>query len=228
MINIVNLSKKYNSVTVFENLSLNIPEGSLAVIYGENGAGKTTLIKSMTGLINVNGGTIDIRPNLKSKIGIYLGHDFLIEKLTVREYLYLSGVLKKISEIELQNKILDISKKLNYEKYLDYLISNVSLGTKTKVLFSSTILNDPKILIMDEPFLGIDILTLNEIIILLKQLKQNGCTIFISSHQVDILENIIDKIIILKNGKIIIDDTINNLDLSNASQLTNFVIEKIK
>jgi ABC-2 type transport system ATP-binding protein len=228
MINIVNLSKKYNSVTVFENLSLNIPEGSLAVIYGENGAGKTTLIKALTGLITVNGGTIDIISNSKSKIGIYLGHDFLIEKLTVREYLYLSGVLKKIAEIELQNKILDISKKLNFEKYLDYLISNVSLGTKTKVLFSATILNDPKILIMDEPFLGIDILTLNEIIILLKQLKQNGCTIFISSHQVDILENIIDKIIILKNGKIIIDDTINNLDLSNASQLTNFVIGKIK
>jgi ABC-2 type transport system ATP-binding protein len=228
MISIINVTKKYDNATVLKDLSLVIPKGNLAVIYGENGAGKTTLIKSIIGLIKIDNGTISINPNSKEKTGIYLGHDFLINKLQVREYLFLCGILKNINEDDLKIKIKEISRKLNFEKYLDYLISKVSLGTKTKILFSSAILNDPEILIMDEPFLGIDILTLNEMIIILNQLKKEGCTIFISSHQVDILENIIDKIFILKNGKIIIDDTIQNLGICNPTQLTNFVIKNIK
>jgi ABC-2 type transport system ATP-binding protein len=228
MINILNLTKKYKSLVVFENLSLTIPKGNLAVIYGKNGAGKTTLIKSILNLINVDAGTIDIMPDSKLEIGVYLGHEFLLERLTVREYLFLCGILKKISEDDLKFRIAEISKKLNFEIYLDNLISDISLGTKTKVLFSSSILNHPKVLIMDEPFLGIDLITLDEIINILKELKQNGCTILISAHQVDVLENIIDKIVILKEGKIIVDDTIDNLNFQDISHLTKFVIEKIK
>lgn len=227
MINVVSLSKKYHSNLVLDDISFYVPKGKMAIIYGVNGAGKTTLIKLMINLIESDAGYVEVSANLKSEIGVYLGHEILIEKLTIREYLFLTGILKGMPVTFLDIKIKELSEKLNFEKYLDYFISKISLGTKTKVLFTASIINGPKFLIMDEPFLGVDLLTLKVFTTILKDLKDNGCTIFISSNQADFLDDIIDKVIILKDSKIIINDSLENLNLLNSSQLSDFVIKKL-
>lgn len=228
MIKIGNLFKKYNSNVVLNDINFTIQNGELAVIYGLNGTGKTTLIKCLTGLMKPNSGSIQIIPDEKSKIGLYLGHEMLIEKLTIKEYLFFTGILKCLTKKDIESKILHYSKILNYETYLNEYISKISFGTKSKVLLTAAILNDPKILIMDEPFIGMDIPTIKTVTDILKNFKENDCTILISSHQVDLLENCIDKILILKNQKIILEKQINELNLDNKNQLTDLILSYLE
>ena len=224
MIKVVNLSKRFNSTIVLENINFLIEEGELAVIYGRNGAGKTTLIKCITGLIKPNMGIINFVPGNQNKIGLYLGHEVLINKLTVKEYIFLAGKLKGLSNDEIESKITELSQTLDFALHLNKLICEISFGTKSKVLFSISILNDPEILILDEPFIGLDLIAIKEVVNVLSNLKQNGCTIFISSNQVDILENITDKFLILKNQTIIVEKKIKDLNIESIDQLSHLVL----
>lgn len=225
MIKIQNISKYYKEKLIVHKISFEVKPSELAVIYGVNGSGKTTIIKMITGLISKNSGNVNLIPSNKNKISIFLGHEMLITKLTVKEYLFFVGKLKETQEIE--EKILSLSLKLNFDKYLNELIMNLSFGTKTKVLFAACLINEPKILIMDEPFIGVDLITLQQLVKILSELKHNGCTIFISSHQVDILEKITDKIIILKDNEIILDEYVKNISFNNSNELTSFILSKL-
>ncbi|NHN27375.1 ABC transporter ATP-binding protein [Flavobacterium jejuense] len=222
MVEIKNIYKQYGGKTILNDINFTINSGEIAVIYGVNGAGKTTLIKCMIDLIKYDG-VVKLIPNDKNQIGIYLGHEVLIEKLKVSEYLYLAGHLKNLSKEEIKNKINTLADKLNFIEHLNDLISNVSFGTKTKVLLAASVINSPKLLILDEPFTGLDLIIVDEVVALLKELKKDNCTIFISSHQVNILEDIIDKIFILKNKEIIYNGSVNK-----NTDLTNFVLSYLK
>jgi ABC-type multidrug transport system ATPase subunit len=142
--------------------------------------------------------------------------------------LYLSAVLKNISHSDIEKKILEFSKILNFENYLNQYISKLSFGTKSKILFTVATMNNPKVLIMDEPFIGIDLVTLEKLMKVLVELKINGCTILISSNQVEFLESIIDKVLILKDNKILIDKTIEDLNIQNFKQLSNMILTHLK
>ena len=228
MIKVENLSQNFNSNNVLNGLDFLIEKGELAVIYGRNGAGKTTLIKCLAGLIKPNTGIINFSPNNKSKIGLYLGHEALIEKLTVKEYIFLAGTLKGLLKDEIKSKTAELSQLFDFKDHLNKLILNISFGTKSKVLFATAILNDPEILIMDEPFIGMDLISVKEVINVLLILKQKGCTLFISSNQVDILENYIDRVFILKNQKIVLGNKIIDLNIENGAQLSNLVLKYLK
>ncbi|MFH6999399.1 ATP-binding cassette domain-containing protein [Flavobacterium sp. FlaQc-57] len=224
MIKVENLSRKFNSTIVLENINFLIEKGELAVIYGRNGAGKTTLIKCLAGFIKVNNGAINLVPNDKKKIGLYLGHEVLIDKLTVKEYIFLAGKLKALTNNVIESKITEFSQTLDFAIHLNKLISEISFGTKSKILLAISILNDPQILIMDEPFIGLDLITIQEVVKILSNLKEKGCTLFISSNQVDILENFTDKILILKNQTIVLEKKIKDLDITSINQLSDLVL----
>lgn len=228
MIKVANLNKVFNKNTVLENINFTINDGQIAVIYGLNGSGKTTLIKCLVGLLKSENNGIEFDGINKSQISLYLGHEMLINSLTAYEYLYLSAVLKNISHSDIEKKILEFSKILNFENYLNQYISKLSFGTKSKILFTVATINNPKILIMDEPFIGIDLVTLEKLMKVLVELKMNGCTILISSNQVEFLESIIDKVLILKDNKILIDKTIEDLSIQNFKQLSNMILTHLK
>ncbi|MEZ0183147.1 ATP-binding cassette domain-containing protein [Flavobacterium oncorhynchi] len=228
MIKVENLSRKFNSNIVLENINFLIEKGELSVIYGRNGAGKTTLIKCLTGLLKPNTGTIKLLPNNKEKIGLYLGHEMLIDKLTAKEYIFLAGKLKGLTNNEIESKLTELSQTLDFETHLNKLISKISFGTKSKVLLATSIINDPEILIMDEPFIGLDLIAIKEVVNLLSNLKEKGCTLFISSNQVDILENFTDKILILKNQTIIYEKKTNALNIESIDQLSDLVLSYLE
>lgn len=227
MINVKKLNKKYGSETVLNNISFTIKEGDLGVIYGRNGAGKTTLIKSVTGFIEADFDMVSILSENKPEVGVYLGHEMLLEKLTVREYLHLSGTLKKVPKSELTVKIKELSEKLNFNDYLDKYISKLSFGTKSKVLFASALLNNPKVLILDEPFTGMDLISIKETVKLLQELKEKGCSVLVSSHQVDVLDNVIDRVIILKDNVIVFDNDAISCKGNNQEDFVNFILSRI-
>lgn len=227
MIKVEKLSHEFNSDIILNDINFTIEKGKLAVIYGKNGAGKTTLIKCLVGLIKPTNGNINITPNNKKAIGVYLGHEMLIEKLTIREYLTLAGTLKGLIKDKIESKIIEFSQNLNFSDHLDKSISKISFGTKSKVLFVASIINDPEILIMDEPFIGMDLIAIKEVVNVLTTLKKNGSTLFISSHQVDMLETFIDQILILKNQKIILNQNIDNLNIKSINQLLDLVLTNL-
>jgi ABC-2 type transport system ATP-binding protein len=227
MIEVINLEKKIGNKVILQDISFILDRGEITFIYGVNGAGKTTLINCLTNFYKYEKGTVKINVNSKSEIGLFLGQETLIEKLRVNEYLNFVAHLKELDKSKIDTKVDELLLKLSLESYKNYLISDLSLGTKTKVLLASSIINNPKILIMDEPFIGLDLISFRDISKFLIELKNNGCCIFISSHQVDFTENIIDRILILKNSKIIVNDNLKNLSISNASELSNFVINNL-
>ena len=227
MIEVINLEKKIGNKVILQDISFILDRGEITFIYGVNGAGKTTLINCLTNFYKYEKGTVKINVNSKSEIGLFLGQETLIEKLRVNEYLNFVAHLKELDKSKIDTKVDELLLKLSLESYKNYLISDLSLGTKTKVLLASSIINNPKILIMDEPFIGLDLISFRDISKFLIELKNNGCCIFISSHQVDFTENIIDRILILKNSIIIVNDNLKNLSISNASELSNFVINNL-
>jgi ABC-2 type transport system ATP-binding protein len=228
MIEVKKLKKSFESKLVLDNVNFKVCEGEFAIIFGLNGEGKTTIIKCLIGLLERDSGFIQLSPEDKSMIGLYMGHEMLIEKLTVYEYLMYVGVLKNLSSDFIKNKIKKYSHLLNFEMYLNKFISQISFGTKSKVLFTASIINEPKLLILDEPFIGLDLITFKEISNIMLSLKKEGCTIFISSHQINNISSLIDKILILSNKKIVLEKSIDDLKIYNDTELTNYIISYLE
>ncbi|MDQ8013209.1 MAG: ABC transporter ATP-binding protein [Flavobacterium nitrogenifigens] len=228
MIRVEKLSKTYGSSIVLDNVNFLIEKGEIAVIYGRNGAGKTTLIKCLSGLVKPDCGSISLAPDNKKKIGLYLGHEMLIGKLKVKEYLFLAGKLHGLSNAEIESKTSALAQSLDFGQHLDKMASKISFGTKSKVLFAASVINDPEILIMDEPFIGLDLIAIKEVVRVLSDLRKKGCTLFISSNQVDILENFTDKILILKNQTIALERKANIPNSENNGQLSDFILAHLK
>ncbi|MCB0747621.1 MAG: ABC transporter ATP-binding protein [Ignavibacteriae bacterium] len=226
MIRVENLTKTFDSKTILEDINFTVNHGEIAMIYGLNGVGKTTLIKCMLGFIPFDKGIVEIKPSTKSEIGLYLSHDMLIEKLTISEYLFIAGILKGLSKEYIKNFIIEYAKRLRFEEHLKSYISKISFGTKSKVLLTASLINKPKTLILDEPFIGLDLISIKEISKILLETKKQGCSIFISSHQVDIVDDIIDKIIILKEKRIVFEKSSEDFikEGGNKNKLSETII----
>ncbi len=218
MIEAKNLSKIYGKVKALSNVSFNLNKGEITGIIGHNGAGKTTLLKIMSGLIKPEKGTIFINgidiikdSNELKQISGYLPEESrLYENMTVPDYLHFFGELYGMS----QKKILEREEKLLSDLSLvhdDKRTGNLSKGMKRKVAIARSLLHDPQILIYDEPGSGLDPMTTRFIIEYLKELKKSGKTIILSAHNLNQVEEICDKIIIMRRGEVAIDGTITDL-----------------
>lgn len=219
MIKIRNLKKRFNGLTALDDLTLEIGTGEFFAFLGPNGAGKTTTIKMLTGLLKPTEGTIlldghDIQKEPESAkriVGYIPDSPYLYEKLTGYEFLRFVGDLYEIPISE---------QKLQIEKYLDLFglvphrdryIEGYSHGMKQKLAFTAAFLHSPKILIVDEPMVGLDPSSSR----LLKDLFKEGCrqgtTIFLSTHTLSVAEELADRIGILSRGKLIAIGTMEQL-----------------
>jgi ABC-2 type transport system ATP-binding protein len=212
------ISKYYGSFAAVDELDLAVNRGEIVGIIGHNGAGKTTTLKMMVGLINPTAGSLtvmgqDIQKN-GLKIKKYLGYlpeeNPLYENMTAQEYLGffadIYGMPRK-KAAERGEALLD-SLRLEAGKKV---IGEMSKGMKRKVSIARTLIHDPDLLILDEPNSGLDPLTSFFIIDYLKKLPQEGKTIILSAHNLFHVEYICDRVAILKRGKLIVFDTMDNL-----------------
>jgi len=212
LLEIKDICKKYPGVIANNNVSFNIREGKIHALLGENGAGKSTLVKILYGLVTSDSGKI-ILNNKKIKfktpseakatgVGMVFQHFSLFESLTVSENLIL-GLEEKISFKKLKYRAIEISKKYDLTLDLDSPISNLSAGEKQSVEIVRALLQEPKILIMDEPT---SVLTPNEsedLFLILKKLTDEGKTILYITHKLDEVIKNCDEVTIMRNGNVI-------------------------
>ncbi len=218
-IEITNLSKKYKikgnkkEIRALDNVNLTVKKGEIFGLLGPNGAGKTTMVSILTTLIQPSSGTAkilgrDILKNkrfIKENVGLMLGGDMIYYRLTGYKNLRFFSKIYNIKDYD--KKIHDLSEKLNLTEWLHQYVENYSAGMKVKLALARVLLIDPKILFLDEPMLGLDPKITKSILDILRNFNK---TIFLTSHQMNIIESLCDKIAFLREGKIIKVDSIEN------------------
>jgi len=201
-----NITKRYNKFTALENIDMVVPEQSIYGLLGPNGAGKTTLIRIINQIINSDEGVITLfgeklHPNHIGLIGYLPEERGLYKKLKVGEQLIYLARLKGLSKKEAMSKINDWLLKFEIQSWWNSKVEDLSKGMAQKIQFISTVMHNPKLLILDEPFSGFDPinsqLITNEII----NLKNNGCTIILSTHRMETVEDLCDHIALIDKSK---------------------------
>jgi len=185
----------------------------------QNGAGKTTTVKMMSGLLRPDKGIvkicgIDIQKNpedAKMRTGYIPDSPYLYEKLTAREYLGFIGGLYKLSQKTIKSQTEWLFELFGMESWVDNRCEEYSHGMRQKLIFCSAFLHDPDVLIIDEPMVGLDPQSGRLIKDLLKLLSQKGTTIFVSTHTLNLAEELCDRIGIVYNGKLIACGTLDEL-----------------
>jgi ABC-2 type transport system ATP-binding protein len=213
MIKLANLTKKFGSFKAVDGINLDIPAGQLFGFLGPNGAGKTTTIKMMTGLyeptsgeVFLNGSNIKTHPiEAKQQIGYVPDHPYIYGKLTGREYLYFCAGLYKMPKLELGGKIEKIIKLFEIEPWIDKRAENYSQGMSQRLVIAAAVLHNPKIIIIDEPMVGLDPKSASIVKKVLREKCEKGVTVFMSTHILHIAEELCDRVAIIKDGKIIFD-----------------------
>lgn len=211
-IEITNLSKTYETEKVLADLNLSVPTGNIFGLIGPNGAGKSTLISILTGLLDFDRGSIFIKGleyneenelKIKRQIASVLQPPLLFEHFSSQDFLNYICDIYEIEESNRADKISSILDYLGLTEFEHAKINKLSSGSRKKLSFSAAILSDPEILFLDEPFESIDVISIGRMKTILKHLQQKGKTIIITSHILEIVENLCDDIAILHNGKII-------------------------
>ena len=203
----------------FAGLNLEIPKGARFGLFGPNGAGKTTLIHCMTGLLNYKEGSIrllgnEIANHKKSvnKLFGFVPQDFsFYQELTPVQNLEFFGAWSGMRAPETRKKIDELIQVLDLVDVKDKQVYKFSGGMKRRVNLAIGVINNPQILILDEPTVGVDIQTRHEIISYLKELNRNGTTLIYTSHQLNEAEELCDTIALIQERKIIANNTLNTL-----------------
>lgn len=232
MLEIKNFSKVYsNNKKAVDNISLEVKKGEIFGFIGHNGAGKTTTIKSIVGILDfeegdilIDGHSIKKEPIECKKIMAYIpDNPDIYEQLTGIQYLNFVADIYSVDKDTRQTIIKDYATKFEILNNLGDIIASYSHGMKQKLVIISALLHKPKLLVLDEPFVGLD----PKSAFLLKQIMQNMCdegaSIFFSSHVLEVVEKLCHRIAIIKNGKLIAYG--NTDDIKGDKSLENVFLE---
>lgn len=219
MIEVKNLTKKYNNVKAIDDISFTINDGEVVGFLGPNGAGKTTTMNIITGYIEptsgkviVNGYDIDTKPKMAKKQFGYMPENVpLYNDLTVTEFITFMAELKLIPRKNKREEVRKVIEEVGLKEVKKKLIKNLSRGYKQRVGLAGALVGNPKILILDEPTVGLDPKQVNEIRSLIKRLGEKH-TVLISSHILSEINQMCSKIMIIQKGKIVAIDTPENLE----------------
>lgn len=224
MIEVNNVSKKYGKFYAVRDISFSIKEGEIVGFLGRNGAGKSTTMNMITGFIEptegtiiVNGYDVERKPKkVKASIGYMPEGTPLYSDLTVKEFVKYMAELKLVPAKERKAAIEKAISETGLEKVQNKLTKNLSRGYKQRVSLAGAIVGDPKILILDEPTVGLDPAQVIEIRELIKSFRKNH-TVILSSHILSEVSQICEKVIIIDRGEIVAVDTPANLEKSTST-----------
>jgi ABC-2 type transport system ATP-binding protein len=216
MIQLTNVTKQYDNTTVVEPLNLQIEAGEIVGIIGHNGAGKSTTMKMIAGLVEPTTGEVRVMGRdihregvkVKQQIGYLSEESPLYEAMTAQQYLLFFSELYRMPRQKALARIDQLLHSLDLDEK-NKLTGQFSKGMKRKTAIARALLHDPSLLILDEPNSGLDPLTSFFIINYLRSLKREGKTIILSAHNLFHVETICDRVAIIKNGKMLIFDTMD-------------------
>lgn len=216
MLKIENVTKYYGDFLAVKNLSFEVNEGEIFGLLGVNGAGKTTTFRMITGLLDKTEGTItlDGKPidyNATDKIGFLTEERSLLTKLTVKEQALFYGQLKGMTKRQVETELDRLLERFHILEYKDRKIKELSKGNQQKVQFIMSILHSPKLLILDEPFSGLDPINVELFKEVILEYKNEGRMIIFSSHRMDHVEYFCEKLLILVKGETVLKGSLKDI-----------------
>src|SRR6059036_3731923 len=208
MIRLDGVSKAYGTKVAVEALDLDIPAGELFAFLGPNGAGKTTTIKMMCGLLFPTAGRVligghDLQRDgdrARPLLSYVPDQPFLYEKLTGREFLQFTAEMYGLADEHARGRIAEMIELFDLGEFVDDLTERYSHGMRQRTVFASALVHEPRVLIVDEPTVGLDPYSVRQLKDLLRRQADQGTTVFLSSHSLDVVEELADRIAIVDHG----------------------------
>lgn len=232
IIQINGISKSYGMDFSLQNINLSIEKGKIFSLLGPNGAGKTTLVKLMLNLMHSDSGTIEINGvNVSDKLS-RMGVAFIPEKFsffpfyTARGALEFFGKMKGVSGEELNSQVVHALRELNITELADRKIAKMSKGQVQRIGLASILIGNNDLIILDEPFSGLDPIGIRDLKEIIRKLKEQGKTLFINSHILMEMEQLCDEIAILNKGKLLFAGKVPTI-LETEKSLDDFFYKTI-
>ncbi len=211
IIELVELTKLYKGLRAVDNISLQVKKGIVFGFLGPNGAGKTTTLKMMAGILKPTSGKVvidgmDLTMNpegVKRICGFIPDRPYIYEKLTGHEFLRFTGGLYGLNHDTLDNRITELLELFELSHWSDELVESYSHGMKQRLVMCSSLIHDPKVIIVDEPMVGLDPKGARLVKDIFRNEAKKGKTVFVSTHSLDIAQEICSEIAIIQTGRII-------------------------
>lgn len=219
MLKINNLTKKYGDKVAVNNLSLHIAPGEIYGFIGHNGAGKTTTLKSIAGILDYDSGEILIdgksaksEPLACKAVTAYIpDNPDIYDFMTGIQYLNFIADVFKVSDSERASRISEYAKMFEIEDSLNDLIGTYSHGMKQKLVIISALIHSPKLIMMDEPFVGLDPKATHQLKQIMRNICDNGGAIFFSTHVLEVAEKLCDMVAVIKGGNLVASGTVDEV-----------------
>lgn len=238
MLDFQNVTKQFDTVTAVKNISFKVDDGKVLGIVGRNGAGKSTIFRMILNLIEPTEGNIffngqKIDEKILDSFGYLPEEGSILPQLSVIDVCEYYGALKLINKKEVYDSLVKWLEIFNISDYLDTKVKTLSKGNKQKIQFIVSILHNPDFIILDEPFSGLDPISVEELENAILKLKEEGKTIIFSSHVMSHVENICDEILMINKGEALLQGNLKEIindykiDGKNVTSLNDIFIDKV-
>lgn len=219
MIRLTNLTKRYGTFTAVDGIDLEVPSGELFGFLGPNGAGKTTtlrmiagILKPTSGLVEIGGDDLERKPRkAKTRMGFIPDRPFVYDKLTGAEFLRFVAALYGQEGPVIERRMDELLKLFDLSPWKDELTESYSHGMRQKLIISSALIHQPEVIVVDEPMVGLDPKSARLLKDLFKEFTSRGGTILMSTHTLEVAEDMCDRIGIIQGGKIVACGTMTEL-----------------
>ena len=233
MITLANVTKRYGALAAVDSLNLEVPRGEVFGFLGPNGAGKTTTIRMMMGILKPSSGQVflgghDVEQEpekAKALAGFIPDRPFVYEKLTGYEFLKFVGRLHRVEPDRLLHRIAELLAHLELTRWKDELVESYSHGMKQRLVVCGALIHEPRILVVDEPMVGMDPKGSRTLKDLFRSLAVKGTTVFLSTHSISVAEEVCHRIAIIQRGRLIACGTM--ADLHSQAQNKNGNLESV-
>ena len=222
MVNILNLTKSFKTIKAVDNISFKVNKGEIVGLLGENGAGKTTTLRMLATMLKPTGGTASVNGydiikdpgRVRGEIGILFGGEVgLYDRLTARENIKYFAELNGMSKSETEQSIDYLIEMLDMKEYIDRRVGKFSRGMKQKVAIARSIVHKPTVMLFDEPTAGLDVTASRIVQDFILKCKEDNKAIVFSSHSMNEVERLCDRIVIIHKGKILEEGAVGNIKI---------------
>jgi len=219
MLKVENVTRYYGDFKAVDDLSFEVKKGEIFGLLGVNGAGKTTTFRMMVGLLEPTNGNItidekEVSYDITDEIGFLTEERSLLTKLTVKEQVIYYGILKNLDKKTILGRLDYWLQRFDIVGYKERKIKELSKGNQQKIQFITAIINEPKLLILDEPFTGLDPINVELFMSVIKEFEKKGSMIIFSSHRMEHVELFCEKLVILKDGRSVLSGYLKDIKKS--------------
>ena len=216
MLSIRGVTKRFGALTAVDDLTLDIPAGTVHAFLGPNGAGKTTTIRMCVGLLQPDAGSIMVAghdvvsdgPAARAALAYVPDEPFLYDRLTGREFLDFTSRVYGLDRSTYSERLAEVSARFNLDSFLDQLADGYSHGMRQRVVLAAAMLHRPQVLIVDEPLVGLDPKHIRIVLRLLREIADGGGSVLMSTHTLTTVEGICDAVSVVHHGRLIRSGTV--------------------